>query len=192
MGFPLFFIFVSILVLASIIVIKTIYYKSKITHVNGMMISMSLGMSVGLTLGIIFGIQLTGNLFLSSILGMMAGITAGVLSGLAISVMAVLDGLLSGLMGGMMGAMLGEMIVPGYYNSIVKIMFILFLSSILLLLFMFQREIKEEDTFFFDNPLVLIAIFGLVFLLLNQTGPLFKVDRPYEEQKEHIGYHNIK
>ncbi len=173
MGTPLYLILITILLLSAAAVGKTVYYRKKVTCMTGMMIAMTLGMSVGLIMGLILGIIFSGNLFLSTVLGMLAGIVVGFLAGVPISIMAVLDGLLSGLMGGMMGAMLGEMIAPEFRDAIVKIMFTLFLATMLLLLYMMQKEVRRNETSFFRNPLLTVAILGLFLLLFNQLGPIF-------------------
>ncbi|UOQ94021.1 plastocyanin/azurin family copper-binding protein [Halobacillus shinanisalinarum] len=170
---PLYLILVTILLLSGIAVGKTVYYKKKVTCMTGMMIAMTLGMSVGLMMGLILGILFSGNLFLSTVLGMLAGMVVGFLAGVPISIMAVLDGLLSGLMGGMMGAMLGEMIAPEYRDAIVKIMFTLFLATMVLLLYMIQKEVKRSETPLFRNPLLTVALLGLIFVAFNQLGPIF-------------------
>ncbi|UOR12047.1 plastocyanin/azurin family copper-binding protein [Halobacillus amylolyticus] len=189
MGTTLYLILVIILLLAGVSVSKTVYYRKKVTCMTGMMIAMTLGMSVGLVMGLILGILFSGNLFLSTVLGMLAGMIVGFLAGLPISIMAVLDGLLSGLMGGMMGAMLGEMITPEYRDAIVKIMFIVFLATMLLLLYMIQKEVKKSDTPLFRNPFITVALFGLIFVVFNQLGPIFP--QTISGQQEHLE-HNAR
>src|SRR5699024_9118254 len=99
----------------------------------------------------------------------------GFLSGIPVSVMAVLDGLLSGLMGGMMGAMLGAMIAPEYREAIVKIMFFLFLATLLILLYMIHKELIRIKTAFYMHPLITFVLFEFFIIVFNQLGPIFKV-----------------
>ena len=153
---------------------------------TGMMIAMTLGMSVGLTVGLIFGILFADDLFVATILGMLAGMVAGFLSGVPVSIMAVLDGLLSGLMGGMMGAMLGVMIASDYQEAMVKIMFFLFLATMLILLYMIQKEVNGKITAFYRNPLVSVALMGFLFFVFNQIGPVFtETDSAEQNHSEH-------
>lgn len=186
MGTSLYFIFIVLIILSIIVIGKTVYYRKKVPCMTGMMIAMTMGMSVGLTVGVILGILFSGNLFLSTILGMVAGMVIGFLAGVPVSIMAVLDGLLSGIMGGMMGSMLGEMIAPEYRGAITQLMFFLFLSTMLILLYMLQKELKRNGAFFYNNPLALIALFGSIFLLFNLLGPIFpETDSTNQNHIEH-------
>jgi len=153
---------------------------------TGMMIAMTLGMSAGLTIGLIFGVLFSDDLFVSTILGMLAGMVAGFLAGVPISIMAVLDGLLSGLMGGMMGAMLGVMIALDYREAMVKIMFFLFLATMLILIYMIQKEVNGKITAFYRNPLAPVALMGFIFFVFNQIGPVFAgTDSAEQNHSEH-------
>lgn len=174
MGVSLLLIFLTIILLSFIVVGKTVYNRKRVTCMTGMMIAMTMGMIVGLTVGVMFGILFTDNFFMATILGMVVGMVIGFLAGIPVSVMAVLDGLLSGLMGGMMGAMLGSMIALEYREAIVKIMFFLFLATLLILLYMIQKELNRNKTAFYTNPLITVVLFGLLFLVFNQLGPVFK------------------
>lgn len=173
MGTTLYLIFLITFLLSTIIIGKTFYNRRKVPCMTGMMIAMTLGMSVGLLLGIIFGILFLENFFIATLLGMAAGMIVGFLAGIPVSVMAVLDGLLSGLMGGMMGAMLGAMIAMEYHDAIVLIMFFLFLATMLILFYMIQKENIGKELSLFYNPLVPVFLFGFLFFVFNQTGPVF-------------------
>ncbi|MDC3417586.1 plastocyanin/azurin family copper-binding protein [Aquibacillus salsiterrae] len=183
MGRSLSFILIILLILSVTVIGKTVYHRKRIPCMTGMMIAMTMGMSVGLTVGVIFGILFSGNLFIATVLGMVIGIVVGFISGVPVSIMAVLDGLLSGAMGGMMGAMLGDMIIPEYRDAITKIMFFLSLSTILILLYLFQKERKSSQAFLFNSPLLLVILFGSIFLLINQMGPIYsETDTPNNNQ----------
>ncbi|WP_188456905.1 hypothetical protein [Virgibacillus oceani] len=182
MTFPLFVVLLTIFMLAMLVIGQTIYYRNEITKMSGMMIAMGLGMSVGLAVGIIMGIMYSGTLFISTVLGMTIGFTAGFLSGIPINMIAVLDGMLAGIMGGMMGAMLGYMISPEYSDAIVKIMFMLFIATSLILLYIVQEEVNKNRSLF--KNLFIITILFLIFLVgFNQTGPIFQ-DMNGNEQHE--------
>jgi hypothetical protein len=173
LGPSLIFIFLVIFLLSSIVIAKTIINRKNIPCMTGMMIAMANGMSVGLVLGVIFGILLTGNLFLTTMIGMVFGMVTGFLSGMPVSLMAVLDGLLSGMMGGLMGAMFGEMISLEYHEAVVKVMFILFFATMLIVINLIQKEVKKKEISFPSNPLILVALFGLIFIIFDQLGPVF-------------------
>lgn len=172
MGLSLYLIFLIILLFSILIIYKTIYYRRKITPMAGMMIAMTLGMSVGLTVGVILGILISDNFFIATVMGMLSGMFIGFLAGLPISLAATLDGFLSGLMGGMMGAMLGEMIIPGYHDAIVKIMFFLFLGTMAILVKMMNQELNIEVNFY-RSLLITVVLFGLLFIAFEQLGPIF-------------------
>ena|SRR5690625_5177301 len=172
MGLSLYLVFLIIMLFSIIIIYKTINYRKKITPMAGMMIAMTLGMSVGLTVGVIFGILFSHNFFIATVVGMLAGMFVGFLAGLPISLVATLDGLLSGLMGGMMGAMLGEMITQEYHDAIVKIMFFLFLGALSILVKIINQQVNNEVKF--DRSLLItVVLFGLLFVVVEQLGPLF-------------------
>ncbi|GAB3797629.1 hypothetical protein [Virgibacillus kimchii] len=82
---------------------------------------------------------------------------------------------------GMMVAMLGNMIEIEYQNSIVIIMFLLFLSTLLLLLYIIQKEVNKNKLIFYTSPLFIAVLFGLLFIVFNQMGPIFT----YEESPNH-------
>ncbi|MDY0407173.1 plastocyanin/azurin family copper-binding protein [Virgibacillus sp. 179-BFC.A HS] len=173
MGTTLYLIFLVIILLSFMIIGKTVYNRKKISTMTGMMIAMTLGMSAGLIIGLILGILFSGDLFISTILGMVVGMTVGILAGIPVNIMAVLDGLLSGLMGGMMGAMLGVMIATEYREAIVKIMFFIFFTTVLILVYMIHKEVNRNETVFYRNPLVPVTLIGLLFFVFSQTGPVF-------------------
>jgi len=172
MGATLYLIFISIVLLSIFIIYKTIYYRSKIASLTGMMIAMALGMSVGLTVGVILGILISDNFFIATVFGMLAGMSIGFLAGIPISLVATLDGFLSGLMGGMMGAMLGEMITVEYQDSIVKIMFFLFLGTLFILVKMINQEVNKAVNFY-RSLLITIVLFGMLFVIFEQLGSIF-------------------
>lgn len=143
---------------------------------TGMMISMALGMSIGIIIGIILGIIYSSNIFTSTVLGMLIGIIAGVLPGLTVSMMAVLDGLLSGAMGGMMGAMLGVMVLSEYRDIIVKLMFLLFVFTLLIVFYILNEELGINHKSILHNHVVMAILIVAFFVFFNQLGPVFPGD----------------
>ncbi|GAB3805998.1 hypothetical protein [Virgibacillus kimchii] len=185
MEFSFYLILLTVGFLSIFIIGKMIYHRKKFTNMTAMMAAMSIGMSVGLTMGVIFGISISDNYLMATILGIMVGLSIGFLAGLPISAVAVLDGMLAGLMGGMMGAMLGEMMAPANYESIINIMFFLFLTTILLILYVIDQEINNKKMPFYTNPLFTILLFGVTFILLNQLGPLLPDTAPLHNHDHH-------
>ena len=184
MTFSLYVTLFGAAMLTLIIIWNTNYYRNKITVMTGMMISMVLGMSIGLTIGVIAGVLLSGNLFYSTILAMIIGIAAGFLAGLPISLMAVLDGILAGIMGGMMGAMLGEMISPEFQDSIIRLMFLLFVGIIMILFRMMKQEFNNDKTFI-GHPFVLVILYILLIISYNQLDPLIDISQPDSNSHQH-------
>lgn len=173
MGLPLLFILISICSLTVLIIYKMTYHRKKITDMTGMTIAMTIGMSAGLTVGVIIGIVFSDNYFMATVSGMGIGMIAGFLTGIPVSMIAVLDGMLSGIMGGMMGAMLGKMMTTEYHDAIVKIMFLLSLSTYFILLSLIQKEVNQDKPSFFQKPLFILIVFGIVFVIFQQFGPIF-------------------
>ena len=172
MTVALYVTFFCIFILTAWAIGNTIYYRRKITCMTGMMIAMSLGMMVGFTSGVILGVLFSGNLFYSTVLGMLIGVIVGFLSGLPVSLMAVLDGALSGMMGGMMGAMLGEMVVPEYRDSLIRMMFVLFVALILILFTMMREEFMKKRKSFLGHPAITFSLFVVFIIGYNQLDPL--------------------
>lgn len=161
------------LALSTAVIGYSVHKRNRIPGMTGMMIAMTLGMMVGLTAGVIFGVLFSGNLFLSTIISMFVGMGAGFLAGLPMSVMAVLDGMLAGLMAGMMGAMLGEMVPVEYQNTLIRIMFVLFIGILLILLYMMQEEFsgkKDSKRTLFHQPLFMTVVLFAFFVGYNQLG----------------------
>nr|WP_289038108.1 hypothetical protein [uncultured Allobacillus sp.] len=173
MSTPLLLMLITIFILSAIVVYQTIYNRNKIKIMTGMMLAMSIGMSVGLFAGVISGILFENNFFIATIVGMVIGMSTGFIAGIPISIIAVLDGFLAGLMGGMMGAMLGAMIAIEYQEPIVKLMFYLFLSTLLMILYVIKKETNKEVPSFYTNPFILIILYSLLFILFHQADPMF-------------------
>ncbi|MFZ3579064.1 hypothetical protein [Virgibacillus sp. DJP39] len=169
----LYFIFLVIFMLSIIVIAKTFYNRKVIPCMTGMMIAMTMGMSVGLIFGVIFGILFSDNLFISTMSGMVVGMATGFLYGIPVSVIAVLDGFLAGIMGGLMGAMLGKMIALEYRDAVIKIIFIIFFATLLILLHMIHNHVKGNEKSFFNHPFLLVVLFGLIFVVFHQLGPIF-------------------
>jgi len=179
---------VFIFILMLYIIWETMRHRSKISNMAGMMISMSLGMIGGLTVGVILGILLLGDLFTSTVLAMLIGVIAGFLAGLPVGLMAVIDGTLAGIMGGMMGAMLGEMIVLEHQETIIRVMFLLFLGIVVILYQMMQQEFIKSKAIVY-HPVVMIVIFVLISLGYNQVGPLIPASDSPDNNNNH--HHSI-
>lgn len=182
--------FFIIIVVVVFIIWNTIYYRYNITPMSGMMISMVLGMGAGLTIGVIIGILLSGNLFYSTVLAMMIGIAIGFLSGIATGMIAVLDGIFAGLMGGMMGAMLGEMVATDHQDAIIRLLFLLFIGTIIILYCMMQQDIIKSKSWF-SKPIVLLLFYIVIIVGYDQLGPIITTSQLSNSQNHQHTRNNV-
>ena len=165
LGFYHLFVLSSLGILALIVFSFAHKWKSFLTPMQGMIISMFFGMNIGLTAGVLLGVMFQGNLFQSTILSMIIGLLAGVLCGAFFGIISLLEGLMAGLMGGMMGAMLGEMIQAD--QSIYLIRIFLFLSITTIYLFVIITSTKSQKVkskLWLLNPILLGAFITLYFV----------------------------
>ncbi|MCM3390387.1 hypothetical protein M3649_20040 [Ureibacillus chungkukjangi] len=123
---------------------------------------------VGFTFGIITGILFTDHFFDSTIISAFIGITTGLIVGW----LTIFDGILSGLIGGTMGAMIGTMMDSEHHEQLIKLTFLLYIGTMLLLYRIMQREIIKKQSFL-SNPFVLTILFFVTILTYNQLGPFF-------------------
>src|SRR5699024_3848328 len=101
-----------------------------------------------------------------------------------IGLMPVIDGTLAGIMGGMMGAMLGEMIALEHQETIIRVMFLLFLGMVVILYRMMQQEFIKSKAIV-NHPVVMIVIFVLVSVGYNQVGPLIPASESPDNSNNH-------
>ncbi|GAA0316568.1 hypothetical protein GCM10008931_05090 [Oceanobacillus oncorhynchi subsp. oncorhynchi] len=177
---------IGIFILTIWIIWNTINHRNKITVMTGMMISMVLGMVVGLTIGVIIGVLLSGDLFSSTLWAIIIGISVGFVAGLPTGLMAVLDGILAGLMGGMMGAMLGDMIAPENQETLIKIMFLLFIGIVIILYQMMQQEFIKSKSMI-NHPTAMIILFVLFIVSYNQMDALIPSTDLHNNSNHHHG-----
>lgn len=157
--------------LSSLVIILTIYNRHIIPAMTGMMIAMAHGMIVGLTAGVILGASLSDSMYYSTVISILIGVIAGFLIGVPSGLLAVLDGTLSGLMGGMMGAMLGQMIAPEYYDPLIRMMLMVFISVTFLLFLLIKQEFVNKTK---NQPYLIVGLFLFVLFVViyNQIGPI--------------------
>lgn len=130
-------------------------FKTKLSNMTGMVISMTLGMMVGLSVGSISAILHPDSFFEVTMLSMLIGGMIGVLSGYPFSLVAIIDGLVSGIMGAMMGTMLGVMILPENQNQLLNIIGLITVGIFFLIFLLIITEINKEGTktIYFLHPL---------------------------------------
>ncbi|WP_143414450.1 plastocyanin/azurin family copper-binding protein [Halobacillus massiliensis] len=145
-------------------------------------IAMSLGMSVSLLVGYILGVIFNDDLFVSTVLGIITGMFIGIAAGVRTGTITVLEGVFAGIMGGMMGAMLGNMITPEDRDFLLKILFFICFSTLLVMWMVLENEINNNKSLFFTNPLVTIIMYGIIFLLINQFDPYLPVPASNEQE----------
>ena len=127
---------------------------------TGMIVAMTVGMLFGLLIGTWSGgLVWPGNLFLSTAISMIIGMIVGFFYGLPFGGLTALEGTMSGIMGGMMGAMTGGMLPPAYASLMLKILFVLFTGSTLMLVYLLSSNHKEQYG-------VLYPVMWVLFFLL--------------------------
>ncbi|MBT2668917.1 hypothetical protein J7J00_26325 [Bacillus sp. ISL-4] len=182
----LWILIVSVGLLVGIFMLGAVLNK-QIRLMSGMMVSMATGMVTGIVGGTIIAIYHSGDLFPSTVWGILLGILIGFITGLPFGILAVTDGVLSGLMGGMMGAMLGEMLPSENIEQLLKILFILFISVHLLLIYLLLSEMREKETNMMvkllKNPLFSGGFLIFSIYLLNFTGPIMEKDIGNEQHQ---------
>ncbi|WP_179104348.1 plastocyanin/azurin family copper-binding protein [Virgibacillus proomii] len=188
---PLIIVVISIFILSALVIGIIIRFRHRITSMTGMMIAMALGMSTGLTIGVIVGIIFAGNLFYSTVIAMLTGVIFGLFAGMPLSLVAVLDGTLSGMMGGMMGAMLGEMIKYDYQDAFIRIMFMFFIATVIILFWMMQQEFIKGKRLW-NHPLVSLIIFVIIMIGFQQLGPFVSSSKSSEHHHMESGDMQMK
>lgn len=165
-----FFVFFTLGIVLLLSIFLTYKYKTRMTDMMGMTISMFLSMNVGLTSGIFLGTLHQGELFYSTFLAMIIGAVSGAICCFKLGISSSIEGFMAGVMGGMMGAMLGEMLDPG--KSLVLINIFLTLSICSLFLFKVLPSSDSHINSLTDliKP-VMMFIFIFAYLLMgNQLG----------------------
>lgn len=160
-----------VVILAVTVVGHGVLYRDQLSEMNGMMCSMAIGMMIGLLAGTVLGAILGGHLLTSTVVGMLIGLGAGFISGWPMGILATLDGMLSGLMGGMMGAMIGEMLPLSQAETLVRILFVIYVGITILLIHMMKRHVGNEGRLF-ARPFTMVIFLALFFMGYNSLGPL--------------------
>ncbi|MEH7442880.1 hypothetical protein V7201_11300 [Bacillus sp. JJ1122] len=165
-----FYIFFTLGVVLLLSIFLTDKYKTRMTDMMGMTISMFLSMNVGLTSGIFLGTLHQGDLFYSTIIAMIIGAVSGTICCFKFGISSSIEGFMAGLMGGMMGAMLGEMLVPG--KSLVLIYIFLTLSICSLFLFKILPDSTSRINSLTEliKPIMMFIFISAYLLVGSQLG----------------------
>ncbi|WP_415812677.1 hypothetical protein [Mesobacillus thioparans] len=162
------YIFLSLTALILVSTLLLHRHRTRLSGMNGMMITMYLGMNTGLTLGILLGAVYRGDLFSSTLLSILIGGVSGCILGASCNTVTSIEGLMSGIMGGMMGAMLGEMLLPEKSLIFINI----FLSLSISALFLFKIFLDSSSMIKSMKDFIKPAIFFIVLALYLLSGNL--------------------
>ncbi|MEH7417011.1 hypothetical protein V7266_17135 [Neobacillus drentensis] len=137
---------------SALIVVYTIFFhihiaskKQCVSPATGKCISMGVGMVSSTMIGLILALLIPGELAYSTVLSI---IISGVFSyfiGQHFGASGMIEALSSGFMGAMMGAMLGDMTPENRQTFIIVAMDIIYLLSILSLMFMVNKEVVKQN-----------------------------------------------
>lgn len=165
-----FFVFFTLGIVLLLSIFLTNKYKTRMTDMMGMTISMFLSMNVGLTSGIFLGTLHQDDLFYSTIFAMIIGAVSGTLCCFKLGISSSIEGFIAGVMGGMMGAMLGEMLDPR--KSLVLINIFLTLSICSLFLFKILPNSTNPIQSFTDliKPIMIFILISAYLLIGSQLG----------------------
>ena len=161
-----FFVFFTLGIVLLLSIFLTNKYKTKMTEMMGMTLSMSIGMNISLTSGIFLGTLYQGELFYSTLVAMIIGAVSGTACGFKLGISSSVEGFMAGVMGGMMGAMLGEMLEPDKSLILINIFLALSVCSI----FSFKILPKSTKTVNSITGIIkpiMVFIFITAYLLLG-------------------------
>ncbi|PLR79924.1 hypothetical protein CVD25_22600 [Bacillus canaveralius] len=181
-----------VIVYTIVCVIKVHTHKDKLVNMTGMTVAMVLGMASSLTMGLIAGIEFQGNLSLSTIIAIHYSLMVGILVGRPINLLTLVEGMAAGVMGGMMGAMLGEMLPSGDFTLMLVLTDILFMVSVVSIIFLINAELKKtgEPVSFYPRtfPWIVTSVISAVIILTLatlETKPMLSDSNVQEEQHHH-------
>ncbi|MCM3252539.1 plastocyanin/azurin family copper-binding protein [Priestia aryabhattai] len=145
--------------------------KHTIEKMTSMTLGMSIGMITSLLIGTLLGVMLKGNLFMSTILSMAICVVFIYIITGSLGILTMVESIMSAMMGGMMGAMLGDMVATQYADTLIKILFTLYVFTIsLIICYVFHQNSKRIR--YLQNPFIYAIIMASFFVLFHQLGPV--------------------
>ena len=179
-----------VLISSAMIVVYTIFFsihiaskKQCVSPSTGKCISMASGMVSSTMIGLILALLMPGELAYSTVLSIIVSGVFTFFIGKHFGASGIIEALSSSFMGAMMGAMLGDMTPENRQTFIIVAMDIIYLLSIISLMFMVNKEVVKQNAMIKNKltPLLLslvvsISVLGIVVTM--ETRPHVKVDVP--------------
>lgn len=165
-----FYVFFTLGVVLLLSIFLAEKYKTRMTDMMGMTISMFLSMNVGLTSGIFLGTLHQGDLFYSTIFAMIIGAVSGTICCFKLGISSSIEGFMAGVMGGMMGAMLGEMLVPDKSLVLIYIFLTLSICSLFLFKILPDSTSRIHSLTELIKPIMMFIFISAYLLVGSQLG----------------------
>ncbi|USL44397.1 cupredoxin domain-containing protein [Priestia megaterium] len=165
-------------------------HKHTIEKMTSMTLGMSIGMIASLLIGTLLGVILKGNLFMSTILSMGISIVFIYIITGSLGILTMIESIMSAMMGGMMGAMLGDMVATQYADSLIKIMFTLYVFTISIVV-CYVFHLKSKRIRYLQNPLIYAIIMASFFIAFHQLGPIVSLENDNSNNSHQLHQNQI-
>lgn len=146
--------------------------KQLVSASTGKCISMSVGMVSSTMIGLMLSMLIPGELAYTTILSIIISSVCSYFTGKHFGINGMIETLSASFMGAMMGAMLGDMTPANRQTFIIVAMDIIYLLSILSLLFTINKEAVKQDelqktklTPIFVSMILSISVLGIAVIL---------------------------
>ena len=164
----------QLLISTVMIIAYTIYFcmyaktkKQNVSPTLGKCISMSLGMVSSTMIGLILALFVPGELAYTTILSIVVSNIVAYFIGELFGVSGVIEAMAAGFMGAMMGAMLGEMIPVNRQDFIIIAMDIIYLVTVISLMFMMNKVAVKGNRM---KGTIAAPLFLSLILFLSMIG----------------------
>ncbi|MDF2788514.1 MAG: hypothetical protein K0S80_1612 [Neobacillus sp.] len=141
-----------VIISSALIVVYTIFFsihiaskKQCVSLATGKCISMASGMVSSTMIGLIIALLIPGELAYSTVLSIVVSGVSAYFIGKHFGVSGIIEALSASFMGAMMGAMLGDMTPENRQTFIIVAMDIIYLLSIISLMFMVNKEVVKQN-----------------------------------------------
>jgi NhaP-type Na+/H+ or K+/H+ antiporter len=172
-------VFISSALIVGYTIFFSIHIASKkqcVSPATGKCISMGVGMVSSTMIGLILALLMPGELAYSTVLSILVSAVSAYFIGKHFGVSGIIEALSASFMGAMMGAMLGDMTPENRQTFIIVSMDIIYLLSIISLMFMVNKEVVKQNvmTKIKLTPLLLslvlsISVIGIAVTMETHT-----------------------
>lgn len=172
-----------VLISSAMIVVYTLFFsiyiasrKHIVSPATGKCISMALGMVSSTMIGLIIALLIPGELAYATVVSIIVSGVFTYFIGKHFGVSGIIEALSASFMGAMMGAMLGDMTPENRQTFIMVAMDIIYLLSIISLMFMVNKEVVKQNAMIKTKltPLLLsfvlsISVIGIAVTMETRT-----------------------